>query len=69
MAPVQWSMNLPETVFIIVRVIPAKTEYYVAENTWLIPETTEETTESSDTSLGRDEYAATPAGSISQRSI
>lgn len=46
MAPVQWSMNLPETVFIIVQVIPAKTEYYVAENTWLIPETTEETTES-----------------------
>ena len=69
MAPVQWSMNLPETVFMIVRVIPAKTEYYMAENTWLIPKTTEEITESSDTSLGRDEYAATPAGPISHRNI
>lgn len=35
----------------------------------VIPNTTEETTESSDTSLGRYEHAATPADSISHRSI
>lgn len=41
----------------------------MTENTQLIPKTTEETTESSDTSLSGDKYAAKPAGSISHWSI